>query len=348
MKRLTTGIMAHVDAGKTTLTEAMLYLTGNIRRLGRVDHGDAFLDTQELERERGITIYAKQAILRRGDLELTLVDTPGHVDFSAETERALQVLDCAILVVSAADGVQGHTETLWQLLEEAGVPVFLFVNKMDQPNEGKAAILKQLEGRLGHGFVDMTDPEARGEGAALCSEELMERYLSGEEFTQEELAALVVQRQLFPVYFGSALQVEGVEELLDLLAAFLPEGPQLFPEDMVTDQPERQVCAEIIREKLLLCLDKEIPHGTAVEITRFSARDNEIIDLDATIYCEKASHKGIIIGKKGSMLKKISTQAREDMEAFMGAKVYLETWVKVKENWRDNVNLIHNFGYTED
>ena len=230
MKRLTTGIMAHVDAGKTTLTEAMLYLTGNIRRLGRVDHGDAFLDTQELERERGITIYAKQAILRRGDLELTLVDTPGHVDFSAETERALQVLDCAILVVSAADGVQGHTETLWQLLEEAGVPVFLFVNKMDQPNDGKAAILKQLEGRLGHGFVDMTDPEARGEGAALCSEELMERYLSGEEFTQEELAALVVQRQLFPVYFGSALQVEGVEELLDGIQAYTlePEWPQDF------------------------------------------------------------------------------------------------------------------------
>ena len=230
MKRLTTGIMAHVDAGKTTLTEAMLYLTGNIRRLGRVDHGDAFLDTQELERERGITIYAKQAILRRGDLELTLVDTPGHVDFSAETERALQVLDCAILVVSAADGVQGHTETLWQLLEEAGVPVFLFVNKMDQPNEGKAAILKQLEGRLGHGFVDMADPDARGEGAALCSEELMERYLSGEGFTQEELAALVVQRQLFPVYFGSALQVEGVEELLDGIESYTlePEWPQDF------------------------------------------------------------------------------------------------------------------------
>ena len=230
MKRLTTGIMAHVDAGKTTLTEAMLYLTGNIRRLGRVDHGDAFLDTQELERERGITIYAKQAILRRGDLELTLVDTPGHVDFSAETERALQVLDCAILVVSAADGVQGHTETLWQLLEEAGVPVFLFINKMDQPNQGKAAILKQLEGRLGHGFVDMANPEARGEGAALCSEELMERYLSGEEFTQEELAALVVQRQLFPVYFGSALQVEGVEELLDGIQAYTlePEWPQDF------------------------------------------------------------------------------------------------------------------------
>ena len=146
----------------------------------------------------------------------------------------------------------------------------------------------------------------------------------------------------------SAKQNEGVNELLELLAEFLPEGPQLFPDDMVTDQPERQVCAEIIREKLLLCLDKEIPHGTAVEITRFSERDNEIIDLDATIYCEKASHKGIIIGKGGAMLKKISTLARTDIEAFMGTKVFLQTWVKVKEGWRDNLNLIHNFGYRDE
>ena len=146
----------------------------------------------------------------------------------------------------------------------------------------------------------------------------------------------------------SAKNGEGVEQLLDLLEAFLPEGPQLFPDDMVTDQPERQVCAEIIREKLLLCLDKEIPHGTAVEITRFSERDNEIIDLDATIYCEKASHKGIIIGKGGAMLKKISSQARADIEAFMGTKVFLQTWVKVKEGWRDNLNLIHNFGYRDE
>ena len=146
----------------------------------------------------------------------------------------------------------------------------------------------------------------------------------------------------------SAKTGEGVEELLDLLAAYLPEGPQLFPDDMVTDQPERQVCAEIIREKLLLCLDKEIPHGTAVEITKFSERDSEIIDLDATIYCEKASHKGIIIGKGGAMLKKISTLARADIEAFMGTKVFLQTWVKVKENWRDNMNLIRNFGYRDE
>ena len=146
----------------------------------------------------------------------------------------------------------------------------------------------------------------------------------------------------------SAKNGEGVEDLLTVLAGFLPEGPQLFPEGMVTDQPERQVMAEILREKLLLCLDQEIPHGTAVEITRFSERDNEIIDVDATIYCEKTSHKGIIIGKNGAMLKKISSLARQDMERFMGTKVYLQTWVKVKENWRDNVNLIRNFGYRDE
>ena len=147
----------------------------------------------------------------------------------------------------------------------------------------------------------------------------------------------------------SAKNGEGIQELLDVLEAYLPEGPQLFPDGMITDQPERQVCAEIIREKLLLCLDKEIPHGTAVEIGKFSERtDSGIIDIDATIYCEKASHKGIIIGKNGSMLKKISSMARKDIETFMGAKVFLETWVKVKEHWRDNVNFIHDVGYRDD
>ena len=146
----------------------------------------------------------------------------------------------------------------------------------------------------------------------------------------------------------SAKDGEGVEDLLKLLEGYLPEGPQLFPDDMVTDQPERQVMAEILREKLLLCLDKEIPHGTAVEITKFSERDDEVIEIDATIYCEKNSHKGIIIGKGGAMLKKVSTMARKDMERFMGTKVFLQTWVKVKENWRDNVNLIRNFGYKDE
>ena len=146
----------------------------------------------------------------------------------------------------------------------------------------------------------------------------------------------------------SAKNGEGTQELLDILAQFLPEGPRLFPEDMITDQPERQICAEIIREKLLLCLDKEIPHGTAVEITRFHEREDGVIELDATIYCEKDSHKGIIIGKGGAMLKKVSSLARSDMERFLDARVFLQTWVKVKQNWRDNINLIHNFGYRDE
>ena len=146
----------------------------------------------------------------------------------------------------------------------------------------------------------------------------------------------------------SAKNGEGTQELLDILAQFLPEGPRLFPEDMITDQPERQICAEIIREKLLLCLDKEIPHGTAVEITRFHEREDGVVELDATIYCEKDSHKGIIIGKGGAMLKKVSSLARSDMERFLDARVFLQTWVKVKQNWRDNINLIHNFGYRDE
>ena len=162
------------------------------------------------------------------------------------------------------------------------------------------------------------------------------------------IAAYSQDHQFAAVMPISARQGDGVGDLLDLLEGYLPEGPHLFPEGMVTDQPERQVCGEILREKLLLCLDKEVPHGTAVELTKFSERDDEVIEADATIYCEKESHKGIIIGKQGAMLKKISTMAREDMEAFMGTKVFLQTWVKVKENWRDNLNLVHNFGYRDD
>ena len=147
---------------------------------------------------------------------------------------------------------------------------------------------------------------------------------------------------------GSAHTGDGLEDLMKELRKYASEGPQLFPDGQTSDQPERQVMGEIVREKLLLCLDKEIPHGTAVEITKFSERDSGVIDVDATIYCEKASHKGIIIGKQGAMLKKISTMARHDMEKFMGTKVYLETWVKVKENWRDNINYVRSFGYNDD
>ena len=152
-------------------------------------------------------------------------------------------------------------------------------------------------------------------------------------------------RAILPI---SAQKGDGVPELMDTLTGYLTEGPQLFPEDMTTDQPERQVMAEILREKMLRLLQREIPHGTAVEITRFSERDNEIVDVEATIYCEKASHKGIIIGKQGAMLKKISSLARADMEKFMGTKVYLQTWVKVQENWRDNLNYVRSMGYRDE
>ena len=215
MKRLTIGILAHADAGKTTLSEAMLYQSGAIRKLGRVDHQDAFLDTDEQERERGITIFSKQAVLRRGELELTLLDTPGHVDFAAEMERAVQVLDYAILLLSGPDGVQGHTETLWKVLQRYQVPTFLFINKMDQPGPDREAILEQLRRRFGEGFVDFTgDRTALLEQAALRDDGLLERYLEGKEPGREDLAALVVERRLFPCYFGSALRLEGVEQLL--------------------------------------------------------------------------------------------------------------------------------------
>ncbi len=168
----------------------------------------------------------------------------------------------------------------------------------------------------------------------------------------ELLAVIDAYSQVYPDFAAivpiSARKGDGLEELMGLLAGYAQEGPQLFPDGMTTDQADSQVCAETVREKMLLCLDKEIPHGTAVEVTRFSERDNGIIDLDVTIYCEKASHKGIIIGKNGEMIKRISTLARRDIEKFMGTKVYMETWVKVKENWRDNVNFIRSQGYNEN
>lgn len=223
MKHVCIGVIAHVDAGKTTLSEALLYTGGALRRLGRVDHRDAFLDTFALERERGITIFSKQAVLPLEDVELTLLDTPGHADFSAETERTLQILDCAILVVSGADGVQGHTLTLWRLLERYGVPTFLFVNKMDQPGAERAALLAELKSRLDSGCVDFSCPEAeRGEEIALCGESAMEEYLERGALEDGTVAALIGERKLFPCLFGAALRLEGVEELMAALRRFVP------------------------------------------------------------------------------------------------------------------------------
>ena len=217
MNQLTVGILAHVDAGKTTLSEAMLYTAGEIRSLGRVDTKNALLDYNELERERGITIFSKQAVLNLDHTRLTLLDTPGHVDFSAEMERTLQVLDAVILVISGSDGVQGHTKTLWNLLKKYRIPVFLFVNKMDQPDTDKEAILQKLNRELTNSCVDFTDTSADSfyENIATCEEEVLNNWLAGEAITTTQIQNLIFDRKLFPCFFGSALKVTGIRELLD-------------------------------------------------------------------------------------------------------------------------------------
>ena len=218
------GVLAHVDAGKTTLSEAMLYVSGAKRTLGRVDHQDAFLDTHALERARGITIFSKQARLETPHRAVTLVDTPGHVDFSAEAERTMQILDCAVLVVSGTDGVQAHTLTLWRLLQRYQVPTFLFINKMDLPGMEKGTLLKQLREQLSPGCVDFSAPKAEiAENAALCDEALLESYLETGAVTDGSLRGLIENRKLFPCCFGSALKLEGVTELLEILDKCAPE-----------------------------------------------------------------------------------------------------------------------------
>lgn len=211
------GIMAHVDAGKTTLSEALLYHSGSIRKMGRVDNQDAFLDNYALERERGITIFSKQAQVKLGEQEITLLDTPGHVDFSAEMERTLQVLDYAILVVSGADGVQGHTRTLWQLLKRYQIPVFLFINKMDQLGTDKQLLLKELQENLSENCVDFTESHSESlyDSLAMCSEEAMEQFLEHGAIEIEEIQKLIQMRQVFPCFFGSALKEQGIEEFLE-------------------------------------------------------------------------------------------------------------------------------------
>ena len=222
------GLVAHVDAGKTTLSEGMLYQSGCLRRLGRVDHRDAFLDTDAQERERGITIFSKQAELQWNGAPFILLDTPGHVDFAGEMERTLRVLDGAVLVISGADGVQGHTLTLWRLLQAYGVPVFLFINKMDQAGTDRAALMQELKTRLSDACVDLQAPDRLDE-IALCGEAAMEAYLQTGEIPRAEIAALVACRALFPCLFGSALKLRGVDSLLDALDAYLPV-PQ-YPAD---------------------------------------------------------------------------------------------------------------------
>ena len=230
-KQITMGILAHVDAGKTTLSEGILYTCKAIRKLGRVDHQDAFLDTNTLERNRGITIFSKQAECTLGEFGITLLDTPGHVDFSAEMERTLQVLDYGILVISGADGVQGHTETLWRLLSRYQIPVFLFINKMDQPGTDRATLLVELKEKLDTNCVDFSADQTGEdwkEQVAVCDEQVMEAYLEGEEISRVQIQKMIRERKLFPCYFGSALKLTGVKEFLEDLKLRIRESS--YPE----------------------------------------------------------------------------------------------------------------------
>lgn len=222
-KRLTVGIFAHVDAGKTTLSEAFLYVSGAVRKQGRVDHGDAFLDNFALERERGITIFSKQAVFSYGGVEFTLVDTPGHVDFAAEAERTLEVLDCAVLVVSATDGVQGHTLTLWRLLERSGVPVVLFINKTDLAGADATRVLAECSDRFGACVDFSLPPDELAEELAVLDEDVMARYLETGGVPDEDAGALIASRRVFPCWCGAALRLDGVRELLDGIARYMPE-----------------------------------------------------------------------------------------------------------------------------
>lgn len=222
MNRLIFGILAHVDAGKTTLSEGLMYKSGAIRKIGRVDNKDAHLDTNELERARGITIFSSQAELKIDDLDITLLDTPGHVDFSAEMERTLRVLDYAILIISGADGVQGHTETLWKLLREYNVPVFIFVNKMDQNGTDKEKILEDIREKLTDSCVDFTDTDSEEfyENIAMSDEHVMEDYLDNMTVSIEDIQGLIVERKIFPCFFGSALRLTGIDEFMQGLYTY--------------------------------------------------------------------------------------------------------------------------------
>ncbi len=288
MKKIVIGILAHVDSGKTTLSEALLYHSGNINRLGRVDHGDSFLDTFSLERERGITIFSKQAVLKYKNTEFTLLDTPGHVDFSAETERTLQVLDYAVLVINAADPIQSHALTLWTLLSKYNVPCFLFINKMDLNGADKELVLEQLKEKFSDCCVDFgcADKTRFYENVALCGEELLNQYYENESIERADIAACIKARKIFPCVFGSALKLSGVEDLLDCLESYtqMPQYGSRFAGKVYKISEDRG-------QRL-----------TYMKITGGSLKVREILESDKNKDGEKVNQIRIYSGEKFTLI----------------------------------------------
>lgn len=285
MKKIAVGILAHVDSGKTTLSEALMYSSGNITKLGRVDHRDSFLDTFSLERDRGITIFSKQAVMKYNNTEFTLLDTPGHVDFSAEAERTLQVLDYAILVISGTDGVQSHTCTLWKLLKKYDVPCFIFVNKMDLDGADKLSVMAQLRTGLDENCVDFTYPNSDGfrESVAVCDEKILEKYYETDAVEKTDITGAIKERKIFPCMFGSALKLDGVKAFLNLL-------------DEYTVMPSYG--AEFGAKVYKIAEDNQGNRLTFMKITGGSLKVREILQSEKNTNAEKVNRIRIYSGEK--------------------------------------------------
>ncbi len=285
MKKLIIGILAHVDSGKTTLSEGMLYTSGSIRKMGRVDNGDAFLDTNQLEKARGITIFSKQAIMKLEDTEITLLDTPGHVDFSAEMERTLQVIDYAILVINGADGVQAHTVTLWRLLTRYRIPAFIFINKMDQVGINKDELLIELKNKLDERFVDFTntDSEVFYENVAMCDENSLNIYLENNRLEDNHIVKLINSRKVFPCYFGSALKLKGIDELLQGIETYTLD--KMYPSEFG---------AKIYK----IARDEQGNRLTYMKVTGGSLRIKDLLKDEKDTWEEKVNQIRIYSGEK--------------------------------------------------
>ena len=286
MKKIVIGILAHVDSGKTTLSEALLYQSGNISRLGRVDHRNSFLDTFSLERNRGITIFSKQAVLKYKDTEFTLLDTPGHVDFSAETERTLQVLDYAVLVISATDGIQSHTQTLWKLLAKYNVPCFIFINKMDLDGADREQVVSELKTKFSDGCVDFdrNNTSEFYENIALCDEKLLNQYYESETIKKDDIVTCIISRKIFPCRFGSALKLEGVVEFLECLYSY-------------TETPKY---SSGFAGKVYKISEDKGQRLTFLKITGGSLKVKEILKSDKNEHSEKVNQIRIYSGDKFS------------------------------------------------
>ena len=292
--KLVIGILAHVDAGKTTLAESLLFHTGRIRQLGRVDHKNTFLDTDEMERARGITIFSKQARLMIGEYDVTLLDTPGHVDFSAEMERTLQVLDYAVLVISASDGIQSHTQTLWRLLNRYQIATFLFVNKMDLAENDRETIMKDIRNTLSDACIDFSadrDSSQWRENLAMCDEQLLDEYMKGFDVRIEQIRDLIVKRKLFPCYFGSALKSVGMEEFIADVAKCMKR--KAYPEEFG---------AKVFK----ISRDDQGNRLTHMKITGGSLRVKSVLTSHMDKSEEKADQLRIYSGTKYEMVEEAS------------------------------------------